>query len=399
MTAVLGRSDVHCTVGAPQAAAEQPIRASPERRVGRHICSILTSLTSGGAEMLVVNLSGAFVEAGARSTVIALCDAAALGNSPEMEALLKQQIESQGGSFISLGLDRKRGVLAGGLALRRFLRQAQPDIVHAHTARALGMIALAGARVPTVLTHHNSKLSFPPRMFALFDQIASGYVAISEETAGIYRRNARRPYRLIPNAAAPKFRSEGPRTSVSRPARILSVGAVSEQKNYGLLIEVARQLRNGSYPFEMPIFQIAGHGAAIEELRGRVADYGLVDVVHFLGERPDIENLMAHSDIYLNTSVYEGMPVALLEAMAMALPIVATRVAGNRELVQDGKGGLLCELGNPAAIAESLAHLISDEELYREMSSASLVQGNQYSLSGTAGRHIDLYETLIANRG
>jgi glycosyltransferase involved in cell wall biosynthesis len=366
-------------------------------RGGHHICSILTSLTSGGAEMLVVNLSGAFVEAGARSTVVALCDAAALGNSPDMEALLKQQVEDQGGRFISLGLDRKRGVLAGGAALRRLLRQAQPDIVHAHTARALGMITLAGAGVPTVLTHHNSKLSFPPRMFALFDRIASGYVAISEETASIYRKNARQPYRLIPNAAAPKFRSEGPRTRISRPARILSVGALSEQKNYGLLVEVARHLRNGDYSFDMPIFQIAGHGAAIEELRGRVEEYGLGEIVHFLGERADIEHLMAHSDIYLNTSVYEGMPVALLEAMAMALPIVATRVAGNRELVQDGKGGLLCELDNPAAIAESLARLICDEELYRQMSRASLAQSDQYSLSGTARQHIDLYESLIAD--
>jgi glycosyltransferase involved in cell wall biosynthesis len=400
VTILLGRSDAHAAAGALQAAgAQQPIRPSSERQGGLHICSILTSLTSGGAEMLVVNLSGAFVEAGTRSTVIALCDAATLGNSPDMEALLKQQIESQGGCFISLGLDQKRGVLTGGMALRRVLRQAEPGIVHAHTARALGMIALAGARVTTVLTHHNSKLSFPPGMFALFDRIASGYVAISEETAGISRRNARRPYRLIPNAAAPKFRSEGPRTGISRPAHILSAGAVSEQKNYGLLIEVARHLRDGDYPFEMPIFQIAGHGPSIEELRGRVKEYGIGDAVHFLGERADIESLMTQSDIYLNTSVYEGMPIALLEAMAMALPIVATDVAGNRELVRDAESGFLCELGSPAVIAESLARLICDEELYRQMSRASLAQSDQYSLSGTAGQHIDLYETLIANRG
>jgi glycosyltransferase involved in cell wall biosynthesis len=177
------------------------------------------------------------------------------------------------------------------------------------------------------------------------------------------------------------------------------VGALSEQKNYGLLIEAARQLRHGSYPFEMPIFQIAGHGAAIEELRGRVKEYGLGDAVRFLGERPDIESLMAQSDIYLNTSVYEGMPVALLEAMAMALPIVATDVAGNRELVHDGKGGLLCELGNPAALAEGLAYLIRDEELYRRMSRASLAQSEKYSLAGTARRHIELYDSLIASRG
>lgn len=396
MTGLLAAGDVRRVTGSQT--ADQTIRLNPERGGGRHICSILTSLTSGGAEMLVANLSGAFVQAGERSTVIALCDAAAVGNSPDMEARLKQQIESQGGRFVSLGLGRKRGVLAGGMALRRVLRQLRPDIVHAHTARALGMIALAGTRVPTVVTHHNSKLSFPPRMFALFDRIAWGYVAISEETGRIYRTNARRPYRLIPNAAAPKFRSERPRVSMSRPARVLSVGALSAQKNYDLLIEVARHLHNGDYPFEMPIFQIAGHGPTIEELRGRVEEYGLGDAVRFLGERSDIESLMAQSDVYLNTSNYEGMPIALLEAMAMALPIVATDVAGNHELVLDAQSGFLCELGNPAAIAEGLACLIRDEELYRRMSSTSLIQSEKYSLAGTARQHIDFYDSLIASR-
>lgn len=348
--------------------------------------------------MLVANLSRAFVDAGSQSTVIALCDAATLGNSREMEALLRQQIESHGGRFVSLGLDRRRGVLAGGIAMRRALRQLQPDIVHAHTARALGMIALAGAGVPTVLTHHNSKLTFPPRMFALFDRIAMGYVAISEDTADIYRANARQPYRLIPNAPAPKFRTDKPRERMSHPARVLSVGAISAQKNYDLLIKVAQHLRDGCYPFEMPVFQIAGNGPDLGELRRRVEEASLGEAVHFLGERTDIESLMAQSDIYLNTSVYEGMPIALLEAMAMALPIVATDVAGNRELVLDGQGGFLCTLDSPAAIAEALARLIRDEDRFRQMSVNSLIQSKKYSLQGTARQHLEFYEALSPAR-
>lgn len=377
---------------------EESERPSDPLPAGHHICSIVTSLTSGGAEILVANLSSAFVQAGGRSTVIALCDAATVGNSPAMETLLKQQIESQGGHFLSLALDEKRSVVAGGLALRRALQQVRPDIVHAHTARALGMIALAGPRAPIVLTHHNSKLSFPPRMFGLFDRIVMAYVAISDETAAIYRRSARRPCHLIPNAAATKFRSDHPRMSVARPARILSVGALSKQKNYDLLIEVARHVRDTSSPFDMPVFRIAGHGESLEVLRGSVREYGLNDTVRFLGERHDIQNLMADSDIYMNTSVYEGMPVALLEAMAMALPIIATNVAGNCELVQNGNGGFLCDVTCPAALAEALASLIRDEGLYRRMSCASLEQSEKYSLSGTVRKHIELYNSLIARR-
>jgi len=149
----------------------------------------------------------------------------------------------------------------------------------------------------------------------------------------------------------------------------------------------------------MPVFQIAGHGQAMEELRERAAQYGLRDTVRFLGERSDIESLMAQSDIYLNTSAYEGMPVALLEAMAMAMPIVATDVPGNHELVRHRKSGLLCDLNNPAAIAEDVASLIRDEKLYRQMSRSALIESENYSLASTAQRHIDLYDAIIAGRG
>lgn len=363
-----------------------------------HICSVLTSLTSGGAEMLVTGLNGAFVRSGFQSTVIALCDAATVGNSPDMEAQLRHQIEKDGGQFVSLGLNHKRRAITGGMALRGALQQLQPNIVHAHTARALGMIAIARAHVPVVLTHHNSKLSFPPRMLVLFDRIASEYVAISQEIAELYRTHARRPCTLIHNAPSPRFHADFPRTRVSRPARILSIGALSDQKNYGLLIKVAKHLREGSYAFPMPIFQIAGHGPTIHALRATAAEYGLSDHVLFLGERSDIDALMTESDIYLNTSAYEGMPIALLEAMAMALPIVATNVAGNRELIRDHEGGLLCEFGNPAAIARGLASLINDGQFYRRMSAASLTRSQSYSLSRTADLHIELYESLITKR-
>ena len=127
-------------------------------------------------------------------------------------------------------------------------------------------------------------------------------------------------------------------------------------------------------------------------------ELGLADRVTLPGLKPDVRRYLAAMDVYLMSADFEGVPIALLEAMAMGLPIVATDVAGNRALIRDGDGGILCEFGKPAAIAKGLAHLIGDQQFYRRMSGASLARGQKYSLSRTADLHIDLYESLIARR-
>jgi glycosyltransferase involved in cell wall biosynthesis len=361
------------------------------------ICSILTSLTSGGAEMLVANLNGQFVSAGHESIVVSLCDAAALGNSPEMEASIRHQIESEGGSFVSLGLGRRRNPLAGGVAMRKELRRIAPDIIHSHTARAMPMLAVRSGNAPVILTHHNSRLGFPTAMFRLFDRQVQAYVAISGEVRQLFEQHAQQPVVYIPNAAGTRFTTDAPRAAPRNPAFVLSVGAVSQQKNYQMVVEAAEAIRERGLMERLPVFRIAGNGPDIERLQLEVERRNLTRNVQFLGERSDVPDLMRDSDIYLNTSRYEGMPIALLEAMAMALPIVATDVAGNRELVQHGRTGLLAKAGDPVDLATSIASLLTTPKRYSEFSANALKGAEEFSIVGTARRHIAMYEE--ARRG
>jgi glycosyltransferase involved in cell wall biosynthesis len=358
------------------------------------ICSIVTSLTSGGAETLVANLSEEFSANGHESVVVALCDAVTLNNAPEAEARLKAQIEQAGGRFISLGLPASRNLLAGTLAMRRALRQIRPDIIHAHTARALLMMLAGKAGAPVVLTHHNSVLGFSPRLFRLLDTVASAYVAISRETQAIFGRYASHRVVMIVNAAGRGFASDAPRTAPSQPMRVLSVGTISDQKNYPLLIETVRFMRDQGLVEPLPEFRIAGNGVDLSKLRDDVAAAGLQGNVHFLGERSDVRVLMESADIYLNTSRYEGMPIALLEAMRMGLPIVATNVAGNNELVVAGQTGLL-EAEEPAALAGAIRSLADDTGFYALLSRGALGRADDYSIGTAAGHHLRLYSNLL----
>ncbi len=359
------------------------------------VCSVLTSLTTGGAENLILNLGAAFGEAGADHDIVALCDAETLGNSGSTEAAMRERIIADGSRFRSLGLNARRGVLKGAIALARCRRELRPHLWHFHTARAASMAALARLPEPAILTHHNSRLTFPPAMFRIFDTAIAAYVAISPETEAIYRTHSRRPVRPIANAAGGNFRAESPRNSVHNPMRILSVGAVSPQKNYPLLIDVAQIMRQRLNPAEMPVFSIAGGGDGLEELRSQVDRLGLTGCVHFLGERQDVRNLLEQSDLLLNTSLYEGMAISMIEAMSMALPVVATPVPGNVGMVRHGEDGLLAERADASAIADALTTVMKDAQLYRNLSAGALESSRRYSIGTCAKAHLGLYRELL----
>lgn len=362
------------------------------------VCSVLTSLTTGGAENLVLNLGRVFSQQGIDHVIVALCDAETLGNSAATEAAMQEAIVADGARFVSLGLSRRRGVIRGALALARCRRKLRPHLWHFHTARAVSMAAIARLPEPAILTHHNSRLTFPPAMFKLFDTAISSYVAISLETGEMYRQYSRRPERHIPNAAGGNFAASSARNATGKPVRILSVGAVSEQKNYHLLIDTAVAMRARMAPDAVPVFSIAGGGEGLEELRARVAEIGLGDTVHFLGERQDIRDLLSQNDILLNTSLYEGMAISMIEAMSMALPVVATPVPGNVTMVHNGKDGLLAKTADAPALAEALIGAMDDPQLYRRLSQGALDNSRQYSITGCAKAHLDLYREVVEER-
>jgi len=362
------------------------------------ICSVVNSLTTGGAEVLVCALSSEFAAMGDRSLVIALCDAETVGNSTETEQRMAQRIRADGGEFLSLGLTRARNPISGAQRLRKALASFVPDVLHAHTVRALPMRTLGRSDVPTVLTHHNTRFPFPPRVLGLVDRMTDSYVAIGADVDRTLRQHVRKPIVRIPNCANRTFKAGPPRLLPSGVPSILSVGAISRQKNYSLLVEVAATLKFSQSLNPLPHFRIAGGGAELPAMKARACDYGVEDMVDFLGERSDVPQLMQDADLYLNVSLYEGMPLTLLEAMASGLPIVATDVPGNRELVVDGLNGAKAPLADAETIAQTITAILTDADRYRQLSEGSVEKSGEYSIERTASQHRDLYAGLIADR-
>jgi glycosyltransferase involved in cell wall biosynthesis len=142
-------------------------------------------------------------------------------------------------------------------------------------------------------------------------------------------------------------------------------------------------------------FVVVGDGPLRAEVEAEIAARGLTDHVHLTGLRRDVPDLMHSFDLFALSSLWEGLPRVLPQAMAAGLPIVATAVDGNAEAVTDGVNGFLTPPGNPQAFAEALLDLLADPELAARMGQAGLHRVEEFSARKMVSDIEALYQALL----
>jgi glycosyltransferase involved in cell wall biosynthesis len=145
---------------------------------------------------------------------------------------------------------------------------------------------------------------------------------------------------------------------------------------------------------------VVGDGPERAQLEALAGQLGLADRVHLAGHQQDVRPWLAALDVLVLSSDWEGMPNALLEAMAAGLPIVATAVGGVPEVVVDGATGLLVPPGDPSALAEAITRLLRDPDLRRTMGQAGRARvERRFSINETVRLTEELYATLLEEKG
>ncbi len=171
-----------------------------------------------------------------------------------------------------------------------------------------------------------------------------------------------------------------------------TIGRLSVQKGYSILLQAA-----GPVLETLPDahFVIVGDGELAEDLASIAAQLGVADAVHFTGARNDVEQLLASMDLFVSSSLWEGLPTVILESMASRVPVVATNVSGTRELVHDGVTGHLVPAGDAAALARVIIRALCDSEQTQQMveQASSLVR--DFSIEHVAEQHVEAYSSLL----
>lgn len=170
----------------------------------------------------------------------------------------------------------------------------------------------------------------------------------------------------------------------------ISVAQLIPRKNHTALIRAAEKLRDPRFH----LF-IAGDGVQEAELKALAEELGVGSRIHFLGFRRDVYRLCSAADLFLFASFQEGLPVAVMEAMACGLPIVASAIRGNTDLIDEGKGGFLVEPGDADGFAEAIRRILSDREQLERMKRYNLDKVRAYSIGAVTEQMAELYRSVM----
>jgi phosphatidyl-myo-inositol alpha-mannosyltransferase len=302
-----------------------------------------------------------------------------------------------------------RGDMSVVPRLARVAREGEYDLIHTHGPRAglVGSAAALAARLPLVHHLHGCTLEvWPGRARNLVNVTieravlarAAAVVAVSEDLHDYLRRQRVPPVRLfvVPNGVP----STHEPVRLRAPAGTWTIGTVARfrsVKGMTVLFHALAQLRRrdvdlcfrGIGDFEPP-----AHRDELDALASRL---GVADLIEWRGFRRDVAAELAALDIFVLPSFSEGMPMSVIEAMAVGVPIVATRVGGVPELLHDGLEGLLVAPGDPAALAHAIGRLVDgsvDAQALR--SSAYLRQHELYTDDAMAARLAAVYRSVLA---
>ncbi len=182
-----------------------------------------------------------------------------------------------------------------------------------------------------------------------------------------------------------------------RPARVVFVGRLHQQKGVDLLLRAVARIRERR-PEASIRFDVVGDGPLREELSALARDLDVASDVRFLGYRDDVAAFLDRADAFVLPSRAEGISNALLEAMAVGLPVVASAVPGNTDMVEHEANGLLVAVDDPASLAAALLRLLDEPDLRGRLGrEARRTVETRYSIEHVGERYVNLYRELVAS--
>jgi glycosyltransferase involved in cell wall biosynthesis len=292
--------------------------------------------------------------------------------------------------------------VAAAIELRRLVERVKPDLVQVNSSKAgiIARLALADMPLPIVYVVHGwafRRRGMGSALWAGAERATAGLadaiVCVSEEDRLTAERRRVAPHHLlhvIHNGVAvperPLLRGRWP----ARPL-LVCVARLAPPKDLGLLLEALAEPG-----LEAWRLRIVGDGPQREAIEAQRTALGLGDRVELLGERRDVPAQLAAADVLVLPSKSEGLPYSILEAMAAALPVVASDVGGIPEEVVDGTTGLLVPRGDRSAMSRALRRLNEDGDAARRMGIAGHARARlQFSIQTMVDSYDAVFRTLL----
>jgi len=377
-----------------------------------NLAQVIGSLQMGGAEKLLVSTVRELDKSKFNTFV---CCSFATGDY----GTLKRDVTKCNVPVTTFG-PHNLCLLAPIVRLAAFLRKNNIHIVHTHLPESniIGRLAAKLARVPVVVsTIHNiyipdTTTSYKKRIKVGIERITANYctehlIAVSKAVVNSHIQYAHmdpEKFTVLPpfimlsefDSAVDGDSLRQKRNELGIPLDapvIINVASLSPKKGLNYLLEAAGDIVT---KFPNTRFLVVGDGSLREDLYKNAANRGISENVIFTGVRRDIRELLAISDLFASSSLWEGLPQVFLEAMAMGKPVVATAVGGVPEIVDNGNTGIVVPPKDAPALAQAIIGLLRDPERTRQMGTAGRERVEREYGANVVVRKLErLYESLI----
>lgn len=329
------------------------------------------------------------------------------GIAPLLAATQDLQIETQAVAPMSLGR-------AGAKQIPAFVQQVRtqrPAVFHAHLTWPLackyGLVGAFLARIPATVATTHLFFELPYTLATRLQQRVLAarlgrLIAVSQGLAQRWQQVFKihpNKLRVIRNAIPTQRFTCSPVNALrggwqdeqKRPV-ILTVARLDQQKGHRFLLEAASQIPEACFIF-------AGDGPERAALTAQAEAAGLRDRCYFLGQRNDIPELLASCDLFVLPSLFEGLPLAVLEAMAASKPVITSDIPGSREVVTHNVTGLLTPPGDPAALATAIRRLLDCPAERQHFATAARARVQRdFSVETMVQQVEQVYEELLHNQ-
>ncbi len=320
---------------------------------GKRIMFFIGALGSGGAEKVVSTLSGELAERGYDVEIVTYYDRELF--YPLSEKVIYTPIDSKGA----------KGFAKKFFFMRRYFKKhARCVLSFLAPFNILCIASLLFTRVPLIVADRNDPRKVPsnPVIRKLRDflyRFATGVVLQTTKNQQYFSKAVQKKSTVIFNTVMVGDKA-GSAISTEKKPRIVSVGRLMEQKNQIMLLDAFAAIHPDFPEYSLTIY---GEGPMKERLEAHIAKLGIADSVFLPGAVSNVFEHYADAELFVMSSDYEGMPNALAEAMCIGLPCISTDVSGANDMIRDGESGLLCPVGDAAALEAAMRRMLGDDGL------------------------------------
>ena len=357
-----------------------------------NIMQVMPEFGLAGAETMCECLCNELIKKdNVKLTVVSLYDF----HSP-----ITERMEAQGIDVVYLG--KKSGMdFSITKKLTKLMRERKINVVHTHRyVMQYAIPAASRAKVPvrvhtvhSIATEEVDKLR---RKFAKFfyKHKAVKPVAISpiikDTICEEYKIPASKIHMVYNGSDLSKAKPKND-YSVNEKFTFTHIGRLAPVKNQQLIIEAAEVLKNEGYDFRV---NFIGGGSKEQEYKAEVEKRDLKDVVFFKGLQSNVHSFLTESDCFLLPSLYEGMPVTLIEAMATALPVIASRVGGIPDMIEDDKSGIIID-PKLDELVEAMKRVMENSDLRERLGKAAKEKSVEFSAENMLNGYLAIYEEQL----